>query len=206
MTTFISVLIAFATAIICAGIELLAYGSTCSEKHRSSRFFFVLAALAVITAMIMLVQTENIIYSVSFILTVILIRFHKVIADPVELAFLFWAAGIRIVSGTEYYWVAIAGSVSAGALIILYFKISKRFSWHGLILELENKKAEKAAMSYISLKTKRAELISKDVFSDRIKIHYEVRLKEEENAFLDSLLNISGIKWVRIYKYENSDY
>ena len=73
-----------------------------------------------ITTLVMLAVTSNIVLSFGMVGALSIVRFRTAIKDPMDIAFLFWsiAAGIVLAAGLSI--LAVIGSLLIGAMIYVF--------------------------------------------------------------------------------------
>ena len=77
----------------------------------SKTFNISLAAIAIITAGIILAMQSNLVISLGMVGALSIVRFRTAIKDPMDLIFLFWAISIGIICGGGLYEVAVITSI-----------------------------------------------------------------------------------------------
>ena len=75
----------------------------------SKNFNISLAALAVITAIVILTVQSNIVLSLGMVGALSIVRFRTAIKDPMDLVFLFWAISVGIACGAGMLEIAVSG-------------------------------------------------------------------------------------------------
>lgn len=171
----------------------------------SSSFGVTLIALNMITALLILAVTSNIVLSLGMVGALSIVRFRTAIKEPSDIAFLFWSIASGIVISAGFIPLAIFGSLLIG-LMLLFFSKSKTYeSPYILVINCINSESEKKALEYITLKVKKLSLKSKTVSMDNIELNYEIRLKNSNTDFINELSNIRGITSTIMVSY-NGDY
>lgn len=171
----------------------------------SSSFGVTLIALNMITALLILAVTSNIVLSLGMVGALSIVRFRTAIKEPSDIAFLFWSIASGIVISAGFIPLAIFGSLLIG-LMLLFFSKSKTYeSPYILVINCINAESEKKALEYITLKVKKLSLKSKTVSMDNIELNYEIRLKSSNTDFINELSKIRGITNTIMVSY-NGDY
>ncbi len=85
-------------------------------------FNISLAALALITAIVILTVQANIVISLGMVGALSIVRFRTAIKDPMDLVFLFWSISVGISCGAGMIEIAIIGSL---LLTILIFALDR---------------------------------------------------------------------------------
>ena len=75
----------------------LIYKKTFSGVMYSSSFGVTLVALTMITTLVILAVTSNVVLSLGMVGALSIVRFRTAIKEPLDIAFLFWAIAVGIV-------------------------------------------------------------------------------------------------------------
>ena len=89
----------------------------------NKNFNISLAALSLITAIVILTVQANIVISLGMVGALSIVRFRTAIKDPMDLVFLFWSISTGIACGAGMVEIAIVGSLLLTILIILLDRI-----------------------------------------------------------------------------------
>lgn len=85
----------------------------------NKNFNISLAALAIITAIVILTVQANIVISLGMVGALSIVRFRTAIKDPIDLVFLFWAISVGIACGAGMMEIAIIGSLLLTIIIFV---------------------------------------------------------------------------------------
>lgn len=85
----------------------------------NKNFNISLAALALITAIVILTVQANIVISLGMVGALSIVRFRTAIKDPMDLVFLFWSISIGIACGAGMVEIAIIGSLLLTIIIFV---------------------------------------------------------------------------------------
>lgn len=88
----------------------------------NKNFNISLAALALITAIVILTVQSNIVISLGMVGALSIVRFRTAIKDPMDLVFLFWSISVGISCGASMLEIAIIGSI---LLTIIIFALDR---------------------------------------------------------------------------------
>lgn len=171
----------------------------------SASFGVTLIALCLITALLILAVTSNIVLSLGMVGALSIVRFRTAIKDPSDIAFLFWAIAAGIVLAAGFLPLAVIGSLFIG-LILIIFSQNKGFEKpYILLLHCENPEAEKRAHDFVAGKVQKLCLKSKSVTPGCIELNYEIRLKDADTDFVNDLAALPGVSHTAMVSY-NGDY
>ena len=90
----------------------------------SKSFNISLVGLAMITSLIIMAISSNLVLSLGMVGALSIVRFRTPIKDPTDLIFLFWALATGIITGAGLYSLAILGSVVIGLVLFIFMKKS----------------------------------------------------------------------------------
>lgn len=85
----------------------------------NKNFNISLAALAVITCIVILTVQSNIVISLGMVGALSIVRFRTAIKDPIDLVFLFWSISVGIACGAGMMEIALIGSLILTMLIFV---------------------------------------------------------------------------------------
>ena len=204
----ISIIDMLLTIVLSFGIGLfifLIYKKTYRGVMYSASFGTTLIALTMITSIVILAVTSNVVLSLGMVGALSIVRFRAAIKDPMDIAFLFWAIGAGIILAAGMIPLAIIGSVCIG-LILLVFVNQKSHSYpYMVVLNCINHDAEVNAKEFLAKNVTRTTVKSKSAVKGAIEMNIEVRLKEDDTDFINAISEIPGVNSAVIVSY-NGDY
>lgn len=171
----------------------------------SASFGVTLIALCMITSLLILAVTSNIVLSLGMVGALSIVRFRTAIKDPSDIAFLFWAIAAGIVLAAGFIPLAVFGSFFIG-LILLIFSGHKSFEKpYILVLHCTDSATEKKAHAFVEENVNKMSLKSKSIVPGCIELNYEVRLKDDATDFINELAELPGVSHTVMVSY-NGDY
>ena len=171
----------------------------------SAAFGATLIALTLITTLLILAVTSNVVLSLGMVGALSIVRFRTAIKEPMDIAFLFWSIAAGIVLAAGFIPLADFGSIFIG-LVLLIFSGRKNIERpYILVIQCDTDEKEKGAEAYIKNQVSALSLKSKSVSPGCIELNYELRFKEGESAFVNTLSQIDGVSNVIVVSY-NGDY
>ncbi|HIU25031.1 MAG TPA: DUF4956 domain-containing protein [Candidatus Copromorpha excrementigallinarum] len=183
----------------------LIYKKTFSGVMYSSGFGISLIAMTMITTLVILAVSSNVVLSLGMVGALSIVRFRTAVKDPMDIVFLFWSIGAGIVLAAGLLPLAVFGSIFIG-LVLLIFAEKKTFDKpYILVVHCSGEKSEREVFQMITEKTSRVSLKSKSVSAGMVELNYEVRLKEEDISFVNMLAEIDGVTNTVMASY-NGDY
>lgn len=196
------------TIVLSFGIGLfifLVYKKTYRGVMYSSGFGTTLVALTMITSIVMLAVTSNVVLSLGMVGALSIVRFRTAIKDPLDIAFLFWAIGAGIILAAGMIPLAVIGSVCIGLILLVFINQKSHTHPYMVVLNCVNHEAEVEAKEFLEKNVTRATIKSKSAAKGAVEMNIEVRLKEDNTDFINELSEISGVNSVVMISY-NGDY
>lgn len=201
----LDVLLALGLSFIIGLFIFLVYKKTYSGVMYSDSFGVSLIAMAMITSLVIIAVTSNVVLSLGMVGALSIVRFRTAVKEPMDIAFLFWAIAVGIVLGAGLIPLAVIGSVIIGVIIFL-FSSRKTFDIpYILVVNCQNESAENGLLEDLSAGAKKYLLKSKNVSKDGIELTYEVRVKDSSTDFVNRLLAKEGVNNAILVSY-NGEY
>ena len=183
----------------------LIYKKTYAGVMYSSSFGVTLVALTMITTLVILAVTSNVVLSLGMVGALSIVRFRTAIKEPLDIAFLFWAIAVGIVLAAGFIPLAVFGSVVIGLILLAFANRKSHVNPYIVVLSCTDKAGEDAAMALLNENTKRCVCKSKTVRAGHIELNLEVRLKDENTDFVNRLCTLPGVESAVLVSY-NGDY
>lgn len=197
----IALLLAFLTGLFIHQI----YRKSFSGVLYSRPFSTSLILLTMLTTFIILAVTSNVVLSLGMVGALSIVRFRTAIKDPLDLVFLFWSLGAGIVLGAGMVPLALMGSFLIGLVLLFFVRKEGQDTAYILILDLMNESSEVETLSYLKKEIDRLNLKSKTLTMDHMEIIYEIRLKNENTAFINEMNSMKGVNSATLVSY-NGEY
>lgn len=178
----------------CVGLFIFyIYKKTFRGVMYSSGFGVTLIALTMISTLVILAVTSNIVLSLGMVGALSIVRFRTAIKEPLDIAFLFWSIAVGIVLAAGLIPLAVFGSLFIGLILVLFVNRSHKEDAYMLALSCDTEEGADAALKEVEDKTTRSAIKSRIVRPGRIDLNIEIRLKEGNTKFVDSLIKIPGV-------------
>ena len=171
----------------------------------SASFGVTLIAMTMITSLLILAVTSNVILSLGMVGALSIVRFRTAIKEPSDIAFLFWSIAVGIVLAAGFIPLAVFGSIFIGLVLFLFSSHKSSDMPFILVVHCQTGESEKKVLSYLSSYTKKFVLKSKSISPGCIELNYEIRLKDSDTSFINALAELPGISHTVMVSY-NGDY
>lgn len=183
----------------------LVYKKTFAGVMYSSSFGVSLVAMTMITTLVILAVTSNVVLSLGMVGALSIVRFRTAIKEPLDIAFLFWSIAVGIILAAGLLPLAVLGSAVIGIMLLVFVNRKSHSDPYILVLQCTGQQAEEQAQALLRDQTRRSVVKSKSVRSDRIEINWELRLKEKGTGFVNALSALEGVESAVLVSY-NGDY
>mgnify|MGYP004502251391 FL=1 len=203
--SIIDMLIAMGLAFGIGVFIFLVYKKTYTGVMYSSGFGVTLIALTLITTVVILAVTSNVVLSLGMVGALSIVRFRAAIKDPLDIAYLFWAIAVGIVLAAGMIPLAVIGSAFIGIILLVFVNRKSHLNPYILIVNCENHDSELAANDFIKKQVKKSVVKSKIVKMGCVELNMEVRLEDENVDFVNVLSEMNGINSAALVSY-NGDY
>ncbi len=181
------------------------YKKTYAGVMYSSSFGVTLIALTLITTLVILAVTSNIVLSLGMVGALSIVRFRTAIKEPMDIAFLFWSIAVGIVLAAGLIPLAVFGSVVIGIILLVFANHKDSSNPYIVVLSCEGYESEKSAAEFLAQNTKKCTVKSKTARKGSTELNVEVRLKDDNTDFINVLADMPGVQNVVLVSY-NGDY
>ena len=190
----------------CLGLFIFfVYKRTYQGVMYSSTFGVTLVALCMITTLVILAVTSNVVLSLGMVGALSIVRFRTAIKEPLDIAFLFWSIADGIVLAAGLIPLAVFGSLVIGIILLIFVNRKSYVTPYILVVQCNDQDTEKKVHEAIKEATSKQSVKSKSVQKGLIEINYEVRLKSDDTSFVNSISDIEGVNSAVLVTY-NGDF
>ena len=183
----------------------LIYKKTFSGVMYSSSFGVTLIALTMITTLVILAVTSNVVLSLGMVGALSIVRFRTAIKEPLDIAFLFWSIAVGIVLAAGMIPLAVIGSVVIGLMLLVFANQKAHFNPYIVVLRCAGHDSETAALEYLKARAQRCVVKSKTAQKGEVELNLEIRLKDDNTDFINTLADMAGVHSAVLVSY-NGDY
>ena len=206
--TSVSILDMVLALVLAFGVGLFIffiYKKTYAGVMYSSGFGVTLVALTMITTLVILAVTSNVVLSLGMVGALSIVRFRTTIKEPMDIAFLFWSIAAGIVLAAGLIPLAVFGSVLIGVILLIFANRKDSSNPYIVVLECDDSESEAAAADFLKANTRRCTVKSKTVRKGSVEMNIEIRLKDDNTDFINALTDIAGVRSAVLVSY-NGDY
>ncbi|NOG60122.1 MAG: DUF4956 domain-containing protein [Proteobacteria bacterium] len=169
--------------------------------QRSFNISLVLAST--VTSMIIMTISGNLILSLGMVGALSIVRFRTPVKDSMDLIFLFWAISVGIANGVGYFNISIVGSIMIAIFMLLLTRSGKGVAdTFLLVLQLSDTSKEENILGEIQKQTDLCSIKSKTVSDTGTEITLEVKVKQGQTEFMNSLQADAGVVRATLVSYD----
>ncbi|MBQ6987250.1 MAG: DUF4956 domain-containing protein [Oscillibacter sp.] len=181
------------------------YKKTYQGVLYSSSFGVTLVALTMITTLVILAVTSNVVLSLGMVGALSIVRFRTAIKEPLDIAFLFWSIAAGIVLAAGMIPLAVIGSAFIGLILLVFVNRKSSVNPYIVVLQCDGAESEKTAMDYLKAHTRRCVVKSKTARKGSVEVNAEIRLTDDNTDFVNELSDLNGVSSAVLVSY-NGDY
>ena len=190
----------------CLGLFIfMIYKKTFSGVMYSPSFGVTLIALTMITTLVILAVTSNVVLSLGMVGALSIVRFRTAIKEPLDIAFLFWSIAVGIVLAAGMIPLAVIGSVVIGIMLLVFANQKSHVNPYIVVIRCSGHESEQAAKAYLDQQTERCVVKSKTAQKGEVELNLEIRLKHDNTDFINTLADMAGVHSAVLVSY-NGDY
>lgn len=190
----------------CLGLFIFyVYKKTFSGVMYSSSFGVTLIALTMITTVVILAVTSNVVLSLGMVGALSIVRFRTAIKEPLDIAFLFWSIAVGIVLAAGMIPLAVVGSIVIGVILIVFVNKKTHTNPYIVVIQCDTHEHEVQAKEYLAKQVERLVVKSKTAQKGEIELNLEIRLKDDNTDFINVLAEMDGVRSAVLVSY-NGDY
>lgn len=181
------------------------YKKTYQGVMYSSSFGVTLIALTMITTLVILAVTSNVVLSLGMVGALSIVRFRTAIKEPLDIAFLFWSIAAGIVLAAGLIPLAVCGSLIIGVILLIFVNRKSHLNPYIVVIQCDGSESERKALAYLAENTQKCVVKSKTAQKGMVEDNCEVRLKGESTDFVNALADMDGVSSAVLVSY-NGDY
>ena len=181
------------------------YKKTFSGVMYSSSFGVTLIALTLITTLVILAVTSNVVLSLGMVGALSIVRFRTAIKEPLDIAFLFWSIAVGIVLAAGLIPLAGIGSLLIGVILLIFVNRKTHSNPYIAVISCTDHASELQVHEYLKSQVRRLVVKSKTAQKNAVELNLEVRLKDDNTDFINTLAQMEGVNSAVLVSY-NGDY
>ena len=189
-------LVAIALSFALSLFIVFVYKATYAGVNYSRSFTGCLMMLSMVTALVIMVVSSNVVLSMGMVGALSIVRFRTAVKEPTDTAFMFWAIATGIICGAGYVTIAVLVTLLLGLLFVAVHALTGKQKYHSYMIvvrydtdsEVENK------LSGLSGYRMR----NKTLAGNYTELVCEVKLTDVALKKIDYLRSVPGVREVTI--------
>ncbi len=169
----------------------------------SSSFAVTLVGMTVLSCMLTLAISSNIVISLGMVGALSIVRYRTAIKDPMDLLYLFWSISVGITLGAGLYILAIITIIIMTFVVHIFYNKKKKGVIYILVAHYEQELAGDEILR--KLHKMKYQLKSKTFRGNQTEMTVELLCKNNNTLFLEQMREIEGVKDVTLIQY-NGEY
>ena len=190
------ILVAITLSFLLSLFVVFIYRATYAGVNFSASFAGCLIMLSMVTTVVILVISSNVVLSLGMVGALSIVRFRTAVKEATDTAFLFWAIATGIICGAGYVTVSILATVLLGLLFVGVHVMSKKQKYGSYMIVARydaDSEVEDQIMSLPGFKLK-----NKSMTPEYTELVGEVRLKNNNPRAINSLRHEAGVREISL--------
>lgn len=197
------VVVALAAALLMGFIIYQVYKRFYTGVIYSRSFAATLVGMTVLTCMVTLAISTNIVISLGMVGALSIVRYRTAVKDPMDLLYLFWAITTGITTGAGMYALAAAAAVIMIVMIfVMYHRQQSGQIYIVVIHYIGEETGDKILTAFGKIKYF---IKSKTMRGEKTELAVEVFVRKNDTLFQERISALEGVEDVTMIQY-NGEY
>ena len=201
LDTAVALALAFAVGLLI----FFVYKKTYNGVMYSPSFGVSLVAMTLITTVVIMAVTSNVVLSLGMVGALSIVRFRTAIKEPMDICFLFWSIGAGIVLAAGLIPLALCGSIVIGAVIMSLANRKSHLHPYIVVIRCDGHDSEVRAKALLEKNVQKCLVKSKTAQQGLVELNMEIRLSEDNTDFINELSALDGVQSAVLVSY-NGEY
>lgn len=195
------VAVTLAVTLVLALYIFLIYRVITRKSFYNKNFNISLAALALITAAIIVTIQSSIVVSLGMVGALSIVRFRTAVKDPLDLVFLFWSIAVGIICGAGLYNVAIVVCIMVTVLIFALDMLPVAKVPMILVVRASGHDMQDEILAIVAQVSKYYKVKSRNIMGNSLNMVVELRTKEE-GKLLKAICKLDGVEYASLLDHD----
>ncbi|MDO4543087.1 MAG: DUF4956 domain-containing protein [Clostridia bacterium] len=192
-------MLALGVAFLLSLYVVLIYRLVYSGVLFSKRFALSLVLLTMITCIVILTISTNVVLSLGMVGALSIVRFRTAVKDVMDTVFMFWAIAVGIITGAGFAMIAAIATLAIGLLLLVLFRLSKHINIGTYLVVFRLSPAADSGALLKSLPTHRVR--SRNITDDKQDLVLEMKLNNAQTQRVQQLIQNPDVLEVNIVSY-----
>ena len=195
--------LSLATAVLMGVLIYFVYTKFYVGVIYSRSFAITLVGMTVLTAMVTLAISTNIVISLGMVGALSIVRFRTAVKDPLDLLYLFWAITTGITSGASMYLLVL---LTAVVMIIMIFAFYHKQQKGRIYIVVVHYTGDETGDNVLRAFGRMKYFVkSKTIRKNKSEMAIEVYCKDNNMFFMEKIRDVEGVEDVTLIQY-NGEY
>ena len=199
----VSAVIAMLLAVLLGMLIYKVYSHYYGGVVFSSSFATTLVGMTVLTAVLTIAISSNVIISLGMVGALSIVRYRTAIKDPMDLFYIFWAISVGITLGAGLYVLAVATFPVIVFVVHVFYHRRKRGVIYILVAHYTGERTGDEIQRCLG--KMKFQLKSRTIRSGAAEVTYEVLCRDNNAAFLEKIEALEGVSDATLIQY-NGEY
>ena len=200
LSTFLTILVDMAVALVVGMVIYAIYKKYYRGVVYDRSFALTLVGLTVLTCMVTLAISTNIIISLGMVGALSIVRYRTAIKEPLDILYIFWAITSGITIGASMYLLAAVGLFFMIIIIMVMDKKKTQSKAYIMMTHLSDPAAEEQLLSKLASYEHRVK--NKIARDGSTELTIQIDANESELSIADEIKKIDGVKDVTLIAYD----
>ena len=193
------IVLSLVVALVLGILILLVYKQFYAGVVFSKSFAVTLVGMCVLTCMVTLAISTNIVISLGMVGALSIVRFRTAVKDPLDLLYLFWSITCGITTGAGMYLLTLAASVIVIIMLAIFYAKPSKGQVFVAVIHYEGKETgDEIIRAFGKLKYV---IKSKTMRGNVIEMAVEVYCKDDNLFFQEKIQGIENVKDITLIQY-----
>ena len=174
------------------------YRITYSGVSYSRGFAGCLIMISMVTTVVILVITSNVVLSLGMVGALSIVRFRTAVKEPGDTAFLFWAIATGIICGAGYVTIAILATLLLGVLFVAVSTFSKKHKSGSYMVSVHYEDGSAVEQELVAMPG--YQLKNKTMSGNHTELVAELRLNDADMEKLSTLRSAPGVQEITVMR------
>ncbi len=180
----------------------LVYRLVSRKAFYSKSFNVSLAAMAMITAAIILAIQSSVVISLGMVGALSIVRFRTAVKDPMDLVFLFWSISVGIICGAGLYGMALMLSVCVTIVVLVLDFFPDASAPLLLVFNAQSENTEDEVTAIVAKYAGHYRIKSRNLTKNGMDMVIELRIRKGEAEMVRAINAIPGVDSVSLLSHD----
>ena len=199
--SILDTVLGLAAALVIGLFIFMVYKKTLTGVLYSSGFALTLVGLALVTTLVIMAVTSNVVLSLGMVGALSIVRFRTAVKEPMDLVFLFWSISVGIICGAGLFEIAIFSSLLITAAIMALDHFPSTKSPMILVIDSSDIDGEEQIMETVEKYSAHSKVKSRGMNAESLNLVIEVRIKDGAECIRE-INRLNGVRNVSMVSQE----